>query len=263
VEKKHRFLIERPFAHRGYHSRCLIGSKKSIPENSLGAFRLAIENNLSIEMDIHLTKDLEIIVFHDFFLGRLTTKTGFVSSKNSNYIKQAKLSNNESVPTIEDALNLIDGRVPILLEIKFSRHLKKNLEVFTTVLEKKLEGYNGDVALMSFSLDIIKYIRKRNLFGRIPLGLTTSFPTIESLDNKIKNNKIENEIISNRLHFISQNWKGINNSRIKRLKKLGIAILSWTITSEEIERSLEGLVDNITFEGYEPDLRYWRYLKRR
>ena len=263
MEKKHRFLIERPFAHRGYHSRCLIGSKKSIPENSLGAFRLAIENNLSIEMDIHLTKDLEIIVFHDFFLGRLTTKTGFVSSKNSNYIKQAKLSNNESVPTIEDALNLIDGRVPILLEIKFSKHLKKNLEVFTRVLEKKLEGYNGDVALMSFSLDIIKYIRKRNLFGRIPLGLTTSFPTIESLDNKIKNNKIENEIISNKLQFISQNWKGINNSRIKRLKKLGIAILSWTITSEEIERSLEGLVDNITFEGYEPDLRYWRYLKRR
>ena len=263
MEKKHRFLIERPFAHRGYHSRCLIGSKKSIPENSLGAFRLAIENNLSIEMDIHLTKDLEIIVFHDFFLGRLTTKTGFVSSKNSNFIKQAKLCNNETVPTIEDALNLIDGRVPILLEIKFSKHLKKNLEVFTRVLEKKLEGYNGDVALMSFSLDIIKYIKKRNLFGRIPLGLTTSFPTIESLDNKIKNNKIENEIISNKLHFISQNWKGINNSRIKRLKKLGIAILSWTITSEEIERSLEGLVDNITFEGYEPDLRYWRYLKRR
>ena len=254
MEKKHRFLIERPFAHRGYHSRCLVGSKKSIPENSLGAFRLAIENNLSIEMDIHLTKDLEIIVFHDFFLGRLTTKTGFVFSKNSNYIKQAKLSNNESVPTIEDALNLIDGRVPILLEIKFSKHLKKNLEVFTGVLEKKLEGYNGDVALMSFSLDIIKYIRKRNLFGRIPLGLTTSFPTIESLNNKIKNNKIENEIILNKLHFISQNWKGINNSRIKRLKKLGIAILCWTITSEEIERSLEGLVDNITFEGYEPDL---------
>ena len=257
MEKKHRFLIERPFAHRGYHSRCLIGSKKSIPENSLGAFKLAIENNLSIEMDIHLTKDLEIIVFHDFFLGRLTTKTGFIFSKDSNYIKQAKLSNNESVPTIEDALNLIDGRVPILLEIKFSKHLKKNLEVFTRVLEKKLEGYNGDVALMSFSLYIIKYIRKRNLFGRIPLGLTTSFPTIESLDNKIKNNKIENEIISNKLQFISQNWKGINNSRIKRLKKLGIAILSWTITSEEIERSLEGLVDNITFEGYEPDLRYW------
>ena len=256
MEKKHRFLIERPFAHRGYHSRCLVGSKKSIPENSLGAFRLAIENNLSIEMDIHLTKDLEIIVFHDFFLGRLTTKTGFVFSKNSNYIKQAKLSNNESVPTIEDALNLIDGRVPILLEIKFSKHLKKNLEVFTRVLEKKLEAYNGDVALMSFSLDIIKYISKRNLFGRIPLGLTTSFPTIESLDNKIKNNKIENEIISNKLHFISQNWKGINNSRIKRLKKLGIAILSWTINSKEIEESLEGLADNITFEGYEPSLRY-------
>ena len=136
MEKKHRFLIQRPFAHRGYHSRSLINSK-NIPENSLGAFRLAIENNFSIEMDIHLTKDLEIIVIHDFFLGRLTTKTGFVFSKDSNFIKQAKLCNNESVPTIEDALNLIDGRVPILLEIKFSKHLKKKLGGFHYGFRKK------------------------------------------------------------------------------------------------------------------------------
>ena len=149
MEKKHRFLFERPFAHRGYHSRSLINSK-NIPENSLGAFRLAIENNFSIEMDINLTKDLEIIVFHDFFLGRQTTKTGFVFSKNSDFIKQAKLCNNESVPTIEDALNLIDGRVPILLEIKFSKHLKKNLEGFTTVLEKKLEDLDNDCLVLFF-----------------------------------------------------------------------------------------------------------------
>ena len=70
-----------------------------------------------------------------------------------------------------------------------------------------------------------------------------------------KNNKIESEIISNKLQFISQDWKGIKSSRIKRLKKLDIAILSWTITSKEIENRLEGLVDNITFESYEPDLR--------
>ena len=122
------------------------------------------------------------------------------------------------MPTIEDALNLIDGRVPILLEIKFSKHLKKNLEGFTTVLEKKLEGYKGDVAMMSFSFDIMKYIGKRNFFERIPIGLTTSFTAIESLGNKAKNNKIENEIISNKLQFISQDWKGINNSRIKQTK---------------------------------------------
>ena len=72
---------------------------------------------------------------------------------------------------------------------------------------------------------------------------------------QIKNNKIESEIISNKLQFISQDWKGIKSSRIKRLKKLDIAILSWTITSKEIEKSLEGLADNITFEGYKPSLR--------
>ena len=73
--------------------------------------------------------------------------------------------------------------------------------------------------------------------------------------NNNKNNKIESEIISNKLQFISQDWKGIKSSRIKRLKKLDIAILSWTITSKEIEEGLEDLVDNITFESYEPDLR--------
>ena len=57
------------------------------------------------------------------------------------------------------------------------------------------------------------------------------------------------------MQFISQNWKGIENRRIKRLKKLDIAILSWTISSKEIEKNLQGLVDNITFEHYEPDVK--------
>ena len=219
------------------------------------AFKLAIQKGYSIEMDIHLTKDLEIIVFHDFYLGRLTTKTGFVFNKKLNYIKQARLSNNEPVPTIEDALSLINGRVPVLLEIKNSKLIKKNIEVFTRVLAEKLESYKGPLALMSFSFELIKYIRKSNLYKKFPLGLTTSFQTKETLANCIKNNKIESEIISNKLQFISQDWKGIKNGRIKRLKKLDIAILSWTITSREIEKMLEGLVDNITFESYEPYLR--------
>ena len=126
--------------------------------------------------------------------------------------------------------------------------------MFTRVLAEKLESYKGPVALMSFNSDLIKHIRKRNLFGRFPLGLTTRFPKIESIGSKIKNNKIEKEIVANRLQFISQDWKGIKNIRVKRLKKLDIAILSWTITSKEIEKSLKGLVDNITFEHYEPDI---------
>ena len=254
MEKNYSFLTERPFAHRGLHSGSLSNSGK-IPENSLEAFKLAIEKNYSIEMDIHLTKDSEIIVFHDFFLGRLTTKTGFVFNKNLNYIAQARLANDESVPTIEDTLNFIDGRVPVLLEIKYSKLIKKNIGLFTRVLAEKLDSYEGPLALMSFSLELVKYISKSNMFKKFPLGLTTSFPTKETLANNVKNNKIESEIISYKLQFISQDWRGIKNNRIKRLKKLDIAILSWTITSREIEKRLEGLVDNITFESYEPYLR--------
>ena len=251
MKKKYSFLTERPFAHRGYHSNFL--NSKKIPENSLDAFSKAIEKNYSIEMDIHFTEDFKIIVFHDFFLGRLTTKTGFVFSKTLDYIKEAKLSNNQTIPTLEEALNLINGSVPILLEIKYSKNIKKNLERFLKVLEEKLKSYKGDLALMSFSTDLINCIRKKKLFSQFPLGLTTSFPKVESLGNKIKNNKIEKVVVLNKLQFISQDWRGIKNSRIKRLKKLDIAILSWTITSKEIEKSLKGLVNNITFEHYEPD----------
>ncbi len=252
MQKKYSFLAERPFAHRGFHSRLL--NYQKVPENSLDAFKQAIKKNYSIEMDIQFTKDYKIIVFHDFFLGRLTTKTGFVFRKSLNYIRKAKLSNNQTIPTIKEALNLIDGRVPVLLEIKYSKHIRKNLGIFSDVLENNLESYNGPLALMSFSTDLIKYIRKQDFFTRFPLGLTTSFPKVESVGNKIKNNKIENEIVSNNLQFISQDWRGIENSRIKKLKKLDIAILTWTITSKETEKSLRGLVDNITFEHYEPDL---------
>ena len=196
--ENYNFLTQRPFSHRGYHSKCLNGSKKIVPENSLQSFKLAIEKNYSIEMDIHLTRDFEIIVFHDFFLSRLTTKTGFVFNKNLRYLKTAKLSNNEPVPTIGDALELINGRVPVLLEIKYSKHIKKNVEIFTRVLAEKLQSYDGPVALMSFSFPLIKYMKKANFFRGYPLGLTTSFPTIENLSNKIKNNKIEKDIISNK-----------------------------------------------------------------
>jgi len=129
------------------------------------------------------------------------------------------------------------------------------LQIFSEVLAEKLEVYSGPLALMSFSSDVIKFFRQKNFFTQFPLGLTTSFPKIESFRDKIKNSKIENEIVSNKLQFISQNWKGIENSRVKRLKKLDVVILSWTISSKEIEKCLGGLVDNITFEHYEPDLK--------
>ena len=245
MKEKNLILIKTPFAHRGYHS-------KSIPENSLEAFSKALEKNYAIEMDIHFTKDFNIIVFHDYFLGRLTSKTGFVQSRTLNYIKKAKLFNEEPVPTLEEVLKLVDGRVPLLLEIKFSKHIKRNLEMFEKVLSEKLNKYKGPLAMMSFSLNLMKFLKKNKLLRSFPLGLTTDFPLTESSEKKIKNSKLEKEIVASNLDFISQNWKGIKNLRIGRLRKLDIAILSWTITSRELEKKLRGLVDNITFEHYEP-----------
>ena len=74
-----------------------------------------------------------------------------------------------------------------------------------------------------------KSVTQKNFFTQFPLGLTTSFQKIESFRDKIKNSKIEKEIVSNKLQFISQDWKGIENSRVKRLKKLDVAPLNGQI----------------------------------
>ena len=108
---KYRDLLRRPFAHRGVHSL--------FPENSMPAFEDAIKLNLGIELDIHLTKDEQIVVFHDDNLKRMTGANEYIKMLTYEQIKQYKLNNTEhTIPLLRDVLNLVKGKVPILIEIK-------------------------------------------------------------------------------------------------------------------------------------------------
>ena len=252
ITKTH-FLIERPIAHRGLHTPA-VKRKSEAPENSKAAFESAIEKNFTIEMDIQLTRDFELIVFHDYFLSRLTQKKGFIVNNDLNYIKTATLYNQENISTLDEVLKLVDGRVPIIIEIKFSMFLKKNIETFCDVLNSKIKNYQGKLAIMSFEIDLMQFLKQKNFLDNYPLGLVTNFPLVETLAASKTNNHIERKILSNQLEFISQNWIGLKNGRIERLKKNNITILCWTINSKCVEMRLQGLADNFTFEQYNPDI---------
>ena len=86
------WLLSTPVAHRGLHNA-------ELPENSIGAFENAIEHGFPIEMDLHITDDGELVVFHDSSLGRMTGKDGFVENSSSAMLKELRLVNGEKKPT--------------------------------------------------------------------------------------------------------------------------------------------------------------------
>ena len=132
------FLTEKIISHRGIYDN------KNIFENSLEAITKAKEKNYIVEIDIHITKDDQIVVFHDYNTKRITKKDMII--ENNNY----KDLNNQDIyhiPLLEEVLELVNGKVPLLIEIKQKRKAGK--------LEHKLmdilNNYKGEYAIQSFN----------------------------------------------------------------------------------------------------------------
>ena len=105
-------LIKNGIAHRGYHNENDI-------ENGLRAFKNAVDNNLAFELDVHLTKDNELVVCHDSNLKRVTGKEGIIETLDLETIKNDyTLLDGEKIPTLKEVFELVNEKVPIVLEIK-------------------------------------------------------------------------------------------------------------------------------------------------
>ena len=141
------WLVETPIAHRGYWG-------KNAPENSLSAFSKAIEKGYAIELDVQLLADNTVVVFHDESLARMTGNDGYLKYLNKEDLKALTLKGSkEKIPTLKEVLALVDGKVPLLIEIK-NKHKVGNLE--QAVLEE-LKSYNGEFAVQSFNPYSLSY----------------------------------------------------------------------------------------------------------
>ena len=102
------------FAHRGYHDIA-----HRIPENSMTAFHAAIQHGYGIELDLHLTRDGQLIVFHDDTLERLCGRPGRVEDLTYDELKSlCLLGTDERIPLFSEVLAAVNGRVPLLIELK-------------------------------------------------------------------------------------------------------------------------------------------------
>lgn len=207
-------------AHRGYHTSFIL-------ENTIPAFKKAIRMKYIIELDVHLLKDGNIVVFHDFNLKRMCNVNKLIEECTYEELLKYNLSNTkEKIPLLKTVLNLVNGSVPIIIETKEIIHDGK--------LEKKLceilDGYDGRVYIHSFNMLSILWFKrhKRN----ISRGLIYS-----SLNNKsfiLRNNLFKTLIINCilKVNFISCNKKSIDDNYIKKIRGR-IPIFCWTIKNKE------------------------------
>ncbi len=234
------WLVQEPIAHRGLHNN-------SVPENSLSAFSKAIESGYPIELDVQIIADGTIVVFHDDSLSRLTENDGYLKFLNKEDLKYLSLKDsNEKIPTFEEVLNLVDGRVPLLIEIKNEGKVGK-LEKGVIEL---LSNYKGKFAIQSFNPYVLEYFYKHA--PEIPRGQLSSYFRDVKL-SFFKKFALKRMMLNKRVShpdFISYEAKRLPNRFAKKYK--GIPLLAWTVRSQSEYLKVVKYCDNVIFENFEP-----------
>ena len=139
------------YAHRGLHDDVL-------PENSMGAFRAALDHGYGIELDVHLLADGNLAVIHDSSLVRTTGAEGIVEDLTTEDLKNYHLEGTEeTIPTFRELLDLYEGKAPLIVELK---PVKGNHAALTAKAVEMLENWNGLYCLESFDPRCIYWLKK-------------------------------------------------------------------------------------------------------
>lgn len=215
---KYGALLKRYFAHRGVHGE--------YPENSLPAFQEALNNNMAIELDVHLTKDNFLVVFHDDNLKRMTGENDFIKYKTLEEVKHLDLLDTQyKIPTLKEVLTLVAGKTPILLEVKTENNTKR---ICKTIIEE-LKEYKGDVFIQSFNPFVLRYFYKHA--PTYLRGQLSSFFKQDSL-SWIKKFLIKTLKLNRFAHvdFVAYNIKNLPNKYVNKTK---VPVLTWSIKTRE------------------------------
>ena len=242
-------FLARPIAHRGLHD-----VKAGRPENSRAAFEAAIAGNYAIELDVQLNRDEDAIVFHDYHLSRLTTSKGPIRQRsNEELVDIGLIGNGDHAEPLSDILNLIDGRVPVLIELKDQDgEMGSNLGILERRVAENIKDYQGDIAVMSFNPNSTAMMA--DLLPEVPRGIVTSayadnWPLPKRVRDALRPIPDYDRAGAS---FISHEAKDLHRPRVAELKAAGARILCWTITSQAKADAALKIAENITFENYLP-----------
>ncbi len=227
-------------AHRGFHNK-----EVGVPENSLTSFDAAVRNGYPIEIDIHLTRDGEVVVFHDDTLKRMCGKEGVIEKMTLKELKTMKLSDtDEEIPTLSECLCAVSGRVPLLIEFK----CKHNAVSLCLAADKILSEYNGKYLVQSFYPTAL-YWYKRNRKDVCRGQLSESFKH-QGFVKRMLGFLLFNFL--SRPDFISYKFSDAGSFCRKLCVKLGAMPVGWTFKTQIDADRFEKDFDTYIFEEFNP-----------
>ena len=230
-----------PIAHRGLWNL-------EIPENSLASFECAILRDYPIELDIRLTDDDTLVVFHDETLKRMTQSDGYISNVKASELKNySLLGTSQTIPTLCETLELIAGRTPVLIELKnFDK-----VGIMESRLGEILNNYKGDFAIQSFNPHSLEYFATRYPgFLRGLLGMNFTKEEQPSLIKRYMLTRLKYNHLA-KPDFIG--WRA-GDLPSKFVTRANLPVIAYTVRSNaELERVLPHC-NNVVFEKFIPQI---------
>lgn len=229
-------------AHRG-----LFDNEKGVPENSLLAYKCAIELGLPIELDVRTTADGKLLVFHDKSLKRMTGLDKKVFFTKYAEIKKLRLlDTDQRIPTLDQVLSLVDGRVPLLIEIKNSFIAGR---VETRIFEK-LCNYEGQYIVESFN-PLVLFWMKRHVpevvRGQLIAKAGKTKNPIEKLIMLMKG-----FYLFTKPQFIACDVDRLTPRLSRSFKKRGMKVFCWTVKDFRDYLKTYRISDGVIFDTVSP-----------
>ena len=235
------------YAHRGLHD-----NEQGVPENSLIAFKYAVERGYGIELDIQLTADGEAVVFHDYSLKRMCGEDVKLSTLTLAQLKNYRLVGTKyTVPTFKEVLELVDGRVPLLVELKG----ESGNTALCPVAAELLESYGGAYCVESFNPLLLRWFKK-NRPDVVRGQLVTNLIKSKGAGNLFRNFMLSSMLTNflSRPDFIAADERYLKDMSVRFCCAVfGTKMFVWTVRQKEHFDINRENGDFSIFEGFEPE----------
>ncbi|PKK97142.1 MAG: glycerophosphodiester phosphodiesterase [Tenericutes bacterium HGW-Tenericutes-3] len=231
-------------AHRGLHTK-----DQSVPENSVASYKAALQKGYSIELDLNVLKDGTVLAFHDHNFKRLCNDPRELKDVTYEECKDFTLLNTtEKIPRFDQVLKLVDGKVPLLIELKPQGDVIFLCQSFM----KMISSYQGKWAVFSFHPKVVSWFKKNHpevIRGQI----SEYFKDDKKMNSFAK--YLMKSLFFNRFtkpDFVSYGIYDMPNKYLDKQMKKGLTIISYAARSQEDFDFVKSHYHNTVFEFFEP-----------
>jgi glycerophosphoryl diester phosphodiesterase len=232
------WLTGSPIAHRGLHD-----GNRRCAENSLPAFAAAVERGWPIELDVRLIGDGTVAVLHDADLRRVAGDARPLRALGADDLASIALPGGSGpVPTLRQVLDLVAGRVPLVVELKPQSRGARLAAAVAAVLD----GYQGEAAVLSFDPRLVAWFARRA--PDRPRGLNTggSLPLARLLDRRAP-------LRVARPHFLGHGVQRLPSPLTRRVRAEGLPVIAFTVRTGAEQRLAEAHADGMFVETWRTD----------